>query len=195
MRRQIKITVIFTILTFALTSFTSNQDEPAIDFPESVDSFIKKYSADFSEVPQTHNLESNDFVLDNKVITTWNKTVTLKRKKSFKNKYDQTVYQRLFLGFYQYDTEKQCSAALDSLLNCFGTDCCKIKWGDNIKGFKTTPRVYLINEKTIITCKIYCEHVDNFWITFKHDLIMTFGNESSIIIDAGCGGPINFRKF
>ena len=197
MRRLTKITIIFTILTFALTSFTSNQDEPEIDFPTSVDSFIKKYSADFSVVSKTYNSESNDFVLESKVINTWNKTVTLKRKKSFKNKYDQTVYQLLFLGFYQYDTEKQCSAALDSLLNCFGTDCGKIEWGggDNIKYFKTTPRVYLINEKTIITCKIYCEHTDDFWTTFKYDLIMTFGNGASGIIEAGCGGPIYFRKF
>ena len=195
MLRLTKITIILTILTFALTSFTSEQDASAADFPASVDNFLKKYSADFSVVSETYlGNNGNDFILD-KTETTWYKSVTLKNKKSFKSKYNQTVYQRLFLGFYQYDTEEQCSAALDSLLNCFGTDCGKIKWGDDVKAIKTTPIVYLINEKTIIFCKIHCEHTDNFWTTFKHDLIMTFGNGASGIIEAGCGGPINFRKF
>lgn len=188
-------TIILLILTFALTSLTSKQDKLASDFQTSVDSFIKKYSEDFTTVTETFNYDGNDFVLDKKVKTSWDKTVTLKHKTAFKNKYDQTVYQRLFLGFYQYDTDKQCSAALDSLLNCFGTDCGKINWGDNGKSLKTTPTIYLINEREIIVCKIHCEHTNDFWTTFKHDLTMTFGNGTSGIIDSGCGGPVNFKKF
>ena len=187
-------TIILLILIFALTSLTSKQDKLATDFQTSVDSFIKKYSADFKTVAETFNSDGNDFILEKKVKTSWNKTVTLKRKTSFKNKYDQTAYQRLFLGFYQYDTDKQCSAALDSLLNCFGTDCSKLKWGDNGKSLKTTPTIYLINEREIIVCKIHCEHTNDFWTTFKHDLTTTFENATSRIIDAGCGGPINFNK-
>jgi hypothetical protein len=187
-------TIILLILTSALTSLTSKQDKLATDFQTGVDSFIKKYSADFTTVTGTFNSNGNDFILDKKVKTSWSKTVTLKSKTAFKNKYDQTVYQRLFLGFYQYDTDKQCSAALDSLLNCIGTDCGKLKWGDKGKSLKTTPTIYLINEREIIVCKIYCEHTNDFWTTFKNDLTTTFTNTTFGIIDLGCGGPINFKS-
>ena len=182
-------------MTFALTSLTSKQDKLATDFETNIDSFIKKYSTAFTTVAETFNADGNDIILDKKVKTKWSKTATLKGGTAFKNKYDQVIYQRLFLGFYQYETGKQCSAALDSLLNCFGTDCAQLKWGDNGKSLKTIPAVYLINEREIIVCKIHCEHVNDFWTTFKHDLAMTFGNGASVIIDAGCGGPVNFRKF
>ena len=188
-------TIILFISTFALTSLTSKRDKLATDFQTSVDSFIKKYSTDFSTVTETFDSDGNDFILDKKVRTSWDKPVTLKHKTAFKNKYGQTVYQRLFLGFYQYDSGKQCSAALDSLLNCFGTDCGKLKWGDNGKSLKTTPTIYLINEREIIVCKIHCEHTNDFWTTFKNDLTTTFGNGTSGIIEAGCGGAVHFRKF
>jgi len=189
-----KITIVLSILIFTLTSLTSKQNELETDFQTKVDNFLQKYSTDFVVVSQTFIYNGNDPILD-KTETIWHKSITLKSKKSFKNKYDQTVFQRLFLGFYQYETEEQCSSALDSLLNCFGTGCGKIKWGDTIEAFKITPTVYLINDKTIITCKIFCEQENNFWTTFKHDLITTFANETSRIIDAGCGGQISFRKF
>ena len=187
-------TIILLISTFALTSVTSKQDKLATDFQTSVDSFIKKYSTDFAPVTETFYSDGNDFILDKKVRTSWDKTVTLKHKTAFKNKYDQKVYQRIYLGFYQYDSDKQCSVALDSLLNCFGTDCGKLKWSDNGKSLKATPTIYLINEREIIVCKIHCEHTNDFWTTFKHDLTTTFGKGTYRIIDAGCGGPINFTK-
>lgn len=108
-------TIILLILTFALTSLTSKQDNLTTDFQTSIDSFIKKYSANFTTVTETYHSDGNDFVLDKKGKNSWNKTITLKCKTFFKNKYDQTVYERLFLGFYQYDIDKQCSAALDRL--------------------------------------------------------------------------------
>ena len=187
--------IILLILTFALTSLTSKQEKLATEFQTNVDNFIEKYSGDFSTVAETFNSNGNDFILDKKIKTSWDKTITLKRKTSFKNKYNQTVYQRLFLGFYQYDTDKQCSAALDSLLNCFGTDCGKLKWGDNGKSLKTTPSIYLIKSREIIVCKIHCEHINDFWTTFKNDLTTTLGHGEFGIIEAGCGGPINFIKF
>jgi hypothetical protein len=126
-------TILLLIATFALISLTSKQGIPATDFQTGVESFIKKYSADFATVNETFNRNGNDFILDKKVRTSWSKIVTLERKTTFKNIYDQTVYQRLYLGFYQYDTDKQCSAAEDSLLNFFGTDCHRLSWGDNGK--------------------------------------------------------------
>lgn len=83
---------------------------------------------------------------------------------------------------------------MDSFLNCLETDCSKIKWGDNGKSIKATPTIYLINEREIIVCKIQCEHKNDFWTTFKHDLTTTFGNGTYRTIDTGCGGPINFKK-
>ena len=84
---------------------------------------------------------------------------------------------------------------MESLLNCYGTDCGKLKWGEEGKSLKTTPSIYLINNKEIIVCKIHCDHTNDFWTKFKNELTTKFGCGTSRIIDAGCGGPINFRKF
>lgn len=181
------------ILTFAITSLIGSQGKNSKSIETNVENFIKKYASKFSVVAEKFNRVSNDGVLNEKVETTWKKNITLKCKTLFKNKYNQKVYQRLFLGFYQYENEKLCSSALDSLLNCMGTDCAKLKWGEEQRGFKTTPCLYLINEKEIIVCKIHCEHSNNFWVEFKNDLISTFRSDKTRVIDVGCGGHASFK--
>lgn len=193
MQKTIRIILILFIVP--LTSLTSNKDSEGSSFQTKVDSFIEKYACDFITISENFYSEGNDYILDKKVVTRWSKTITLKSKTSFKNHYNQTIYQRIFLGFYEYETEKLCSAAKDSLLTCLGNDCEKLSWGDSGKSLKTPPFNYLINEKEIIVCKISCEHKNDFWTTFKHDMNLTFGNGASGIIEAECGGPVNFRKF
>lgn len=182
-------------LTVFSYSFTTKFFQQKNDFELKVDSFLKKYSTDFSLSNDRFSNNSNDFVLDNKTKSDLSKVVTLKCKTSFVNQYKQTVYQRLYLGFYQFNSQKDCNAALDSLLNCFGTDCQKIKRGENGQLVKTSPVFYLLNENQIIVCHIACEHKNEFWKTFTYDLKMNFGNEGSFTIYSDCGGPITFNKF
>ena len=187
--------IILTLATFVLTGMTGRQQTAATDFQAKVDSFVKNYSADFTISKDNLDGAGQQYTLDTRTNPTWKKKVTLKSKTSFVNNYKQTVYQRLYLSFYQYETDKQCTAALDSLMNCFGGDCGKLKWGVSGQSAKTIPCIYLISEKEIVACHINCEHQNDFWTKFKHDLEITFGNGTSAIIESGCGGPINFKKF
>jgi hypothetical protein len=190
MQRFTSITLL--ILAIALTSMSSKEEVPATEFQKKVDSFLNKYSANYTPIAERFQSGCNDFILENKVKNVWDSTVTLKSRTSFKNKYDQNIYQQLFLGFYQYDTDKQCSVALDSLLHCFGSDCGEIKWGENGKTLKTTPAIYLIRGNEIVVCKIHCEHENDFWGVFKDDIIATFGRGAYRILETGCGGPVRF---
>lgn len=183
----------FGTITQAEIDSTMGSISPA-NFKSKVDSFLKKYSPNFSLSYERYVSNSNDYNLDSRVKSFWNKSATLKNKIPYTNSFNQKVYQRLYLGFYEYDTKSNCSAALDSLLNCFGGECQKISWGANGQMAKTPPFVYLINEREIIVCHIACEHNNNFWTIFKHDMLMTFGNGTSRIIDMDCGGPINFNE-
>ena len=191
---MLRPTIILPILTFALTSLTSKQDELASDFQMSVDRFVKKYSADHTISKENLDGAGQQYALDTRTKPTWSKKMTLKSKTSFINKYNQKVYQRLYLSFYRYDKDQQCTAALDSLLNCFGGLCGNIKWGVKGQSAKTIPCIYIINEREIVACHVNCEQVNDFWATFKQDLTATFGNTTSRIIDTGCGGSINFNK-
>lgn len=185
--------VLLFLLPFTFSCLKSGNENLTNNFQTKLESFVKKYSKNFSAVTERFNPASNDGVLNEKVETAWKENVTLKCKSYFKNKYNQKVYQRLFLGFFQYESEKLCSSALDSLLNCMGTDCAKLKWGDEERGFMTTPCFYLIGEKQIIVCKIHCEHLNNFWVEFKNDLLSTFRSDKTRVIDVGCGGYASFK--
>ena len=184
-----------TAATFAFSGLANGQTVTISDFQVKVDCFLKKYSADF--VVSKDNLDGTgqQFTLDTKTKPTWTMKVTLKSKAPLDENYNQTVYQRLYFAFYKFDNEKQCTEALDSLLNCFGGDCGKIKWNVSGQSSKTIPCVYLINETEIISCHINCSTQNDFWTKFKHDFKMTFGNSVTAIMETGCGGPIEFKKF
>ena len=192
-RRPVTI-ISLCVSIFILTSLTSNKITSGSTFKGEVDSFLEKYSAGFSAIPERYNSFGNDYILDTKVMSSWKKIVTLKSKIKFENNYKQIVSQRLFLGFYKYENKVKCSAALDSLLACFGNDCAKIKWGEQVSSLKATPSIYIVNDSEIIVCHIRCEQINNSWEIFKDELIHTFGEENSGVIESGCGGPVEFRK-
>ena len=185
---------ILTILTIILTSFTVNKQTEKTDFEMKVERFIKGLKTDFEESPERFlNSKHNDFTLETKTNSTWNKTLTLKNKKTFKNHYDQTVKQRLYLGFHDFETEEKCNQAFDTLMKCLGTDCQTVNWGDEKTGLKTTPFIYLKTEKQIVFCKISCEHINDFWEDIKRLLEEDFKTEEYKIITADCGGPLTFK--
>ena len=186
--------LLLTVLLLTFGFIPTFRSIPNPDFGFKIDSFLKKYSQNFKTINENFNSNGNDFVLDNKTKSLWVKKVTLKNNTPFINSDKKIVYQRLYLSFYQYESPQQCTTAVDSLLNCFGTDCWSIKRGTDINGVHTTPNIYVINEKEIIVCHLFCEHQNESWIKFKNELITTFGNSGSDVIISGCGGPLTFRK-
>ncbi len=171
----------------------SKQPTVTSNFQVKVESFLKMFSDDFS--PSKENLigTGQGYDFENKTNPIWTKRITLKSKTSFVNNYQQTVYQRLYFSFFQYENSKRTLTALDSLLNCFGGACTKLKWDAKSQSAKTIPCIYLINEKEIVACYINCEHQNDFWMKLKDEIEKTFSNGTSRVMETGCGGPINFK--
>ena len=100
------------ILTIGLSSFSNSQELTEVSFENKVDSFLSTFSEEFSESTELFtNSQNNDFTLETKVTSQWKKIVTLKKKSSYKNHYDQLVYQRLFMGFLEFKDSNSCSTA------------------------------------------------------------------------------------
>ncbi len=183
------------ILTFGLSSITNSQEITEISFDSKVASFISSFTQEFSESAERYtNSKYNDFILETKVTSQWKKIVTLKKKSTFKNHYDQVVYQRLFTGFLEFKDSFSCTTAFKTLLTCLGTDCDDVSWGNELKGIKTTPFIFIKTEKEIIFCKIYCEHKNEVWTSVKKNLVKTFATPETKTIEAACGGPLKFDK-
>lgn len=184
-----------TILTIILTSFIPQKQTDKSEFEMKVEKFINIFKSEFDESPSRKiNSKYNDIALETKSNSTWNKTITLKCKKTFKNNYNQTVNQTLYLGFHDFENVEKCNQAFDTLLTCLGTECQKVNWDIMRKGFKTTPFIYLKTDKQIIFCKIDCEHKNHFWHVFKNRLIKEFKTEKYKIITSDCGGPLLFKS-
>ena len=161
-----------TILTIILTSFIPQKQTDKSEFEMKVEKFVNILKSDYGE-SQNRRFHSlyNDIALEKKSNSTWNKTITLKCKKTFKNNYNQTVNQTLYLGFHDFETVDKCNQAFDTLLTCLGTGCQKVNWGVMRKGFKTTPFIYLKTDKQIIFCKIFYM---NFKVLIRSKEFFTF---------------------
>ncbi len=183
-------TALILIIAFIFIGLTSGSS----DFENKINGFLKNYSADFV-LSKKDNLEGTgqQFALE-KINPTWKRKITLKSKVTIQNKYKQPSYERLYLAFYKFEDQKQCTAAMDTLLNCFGGDCFKIKWGVTGQTAKTTPCLYIFNETEIISCHISCETENEFWPKFKRDLEVHFSHGAYKVLEAGSGGPLNFRE-
>ncbi len=149
--------------------------------------FVLDRTDDFDVVSERFARETNDYVLHSRTSAERTEEFTMKSKSAFVNKYNQKVYQRLYFGTYQYETPEQCEAALDSLLDCFGTDCAPLKWGDTSRSFKITPTVYIIRDRQIIFCKTACEQHNASWDTFVSEMVAELADKHRYIV-VGCGG-------
>ncbi len=126
-------------------------------FKEQIDGFLSSYSEDFKEsLDRFSNSKNNDSTLESKLKSEWKKVITLKKKTSYKNDYNQTVYQRFFMGFVEFKDSTNCDRAFNTLLTCLGSDCSEVSWGNELEGIKTTPFIFIKTDKEIIFCKIYC---------------------------------------
>lgn len=162
------------------------------EFESRIYKFLNSYIKEYNGSDERFLDEQNEKVLEEKGFAAWEMIMTLESKNTFKNSSNQTVYQKVFFGFFEFKNSVLTQNALNIIMNCLGTDCAMIKWGNSDKSIKSTPMIYIINEKEIISCKIKCEHINANWDRLKMDLIKTFGKSGTRIVTVGCGGKPEF---
>jgi hypothetical protein len=115
-----------------------------------------------------------------------------KKTHSSKNSYGIEVRQRIQAYHIEYKDSLSCRKSVDSLLNCFPGDSCKIKRGQN-SGCKVTNRFYIFNKTSVTIAIISCEAYNQNWKRFQIDLVNHFGSSNSELLDANCG-PIKWTS-
>ena len=188
-----KAIFLIVVISFILSNSVNGQTAVISDFETKVDNYIKLYLPNFDISNENPSESRMLFIIDSLKSTVWTRKVTLKSKQTIQDKNGQTTNLRLNLSFYNFEDSKKCKDAMNVLLNCFGGDCGKIEWGTPGQTAKTTPCVFVFNEREIITCSISCEQENGYWNGFKEDLIKTLREDPAKIMEAGCGGPITFK--
>ncbi len=105
---------------------------------------------------------------------------------SNKNSYNKTVYTRIQMWQFDFETKEKCKQAIDSLFNCFPNNCAKIKRQVD-QGVKITPSIWIFTDKKIVIAKTACEQVDQKWTEFKKEFVEYFANNETEIIVTECG--------
>lgn len=192
--KNMNLWCILSILLMTLTAFTGGK-ELETDLKQSVHSFLKALEKDF-EISNERKMNSkyNDVILETKTGSVWSKTVTLKCKKAFGNNSGQVLYQRLYFGFHQFESVEESQAAFKQVMDCLGSDCQNIQWGNTKTTLKTTPFMYVRSGKNISFCKISCEHANDFWIELKDRFEEEFRGNMYQVISADCGSVVTFNE-
>ena len=172
--------ILITILTFSLlTAFQDGQEKTILNFA--------KDQTDF-EIIQTFKTGAFVNSFANEMLHERKLEIALKARKSHSNKksYDKTVYTRIQMWQFDFETKEKQNQATDSLLNCFPNDCAKIKRQID-QGIKITPSIWIFTDKTIYIAQTACEQVDEKWTDFKIEFSDTFAGNDSEIIVTECG--------
>jgi len=156
------------------------QDITILDFAETqLDDFeiikTSKKGYDFVWRIEKHQLHNNKIEI----------TLKAKNSHSNQNSYNKTIYSRIQMWQFEFETTEKCKQTIDSLLNCF-SDGCSIKRQVN-QTAKTTPSIWILDKKRIIIAETSCEHVDEKWNNFKRDFAKTFADVDTEIIVTECG--------
>ena len=186
MKSSTKLFSIGILLSLLLPFFSASSDS-TLSLNQKLNSFIQLYQSNYDlkeDVSIRSSLDKTDY--------SWTRGLMLKKKTSFINHYEQKVYQRLYIKGYEYKDAKSCQEAIDKLLTCFPNDCIKVKKGQDVKGLKIVPSLYILSDTQIIFCKINCEHENKDWKTIQENFIKTFASSNSDIITTGCGGPLKW---
>ena len=183
--------LVLVILSMSLQ--TIGQTSTTSVFETNADNWLKLYTANFDLVPGNLNGTGQQAVMDRVKSVSWTKKITMKSKATIQDKNDKTTNLKLYIAFYEFADGNSCSSAKDSVLNCFGGECTKIKWGTDGQCAKTIPCIYIFNAKEIISCQVSCEEKNNYWTYIKSDLEKAFATQGSKILESDCGGPITFR--
>ncbi|MFT7234064.1 MAG: hypothetical protein ACI8TA_003293 [Cyclobacteriaceae bacterium] len=112
--------------------------------------------------------------------------IKAKNPHSNKNSYDKTVYTRIQMWQFDFETKEKCKQATDSLLRCFPSDCAKIKRQID-RGLKITPSIWILTDDKIFIARTACEQVDKKWTDFKREFVAKFADRESEIIVTQCG--------
>lgn len=118
----------------------------------------------------------------------FSKAVALKSIAVHSTKKSKFRERNQLIGFYAFEfpSKKECTQAMDSLLNCFPNFCISIVANKPSTG-KLTPSVYIINSKTIYCIETFCEDVNEQWENVVENAIADFADKKSTIISSDCG--------
>ncbi len=191
---QGKLAVLLGLMIFANTNLIYGQTDTKSAFETKVDNYLKLYSANFDISNEKITGTGKQFLPDKIASLAWSRRAALVSKATIQDKKGVTTNLRLYFSFYRFNDNKQCKAAMDSLLNCFGKDCVKIKWDVPMQSVNTDPVIFIFNEMEIISCQITCDQENDYWHRFTPDMAKSFGETGSGIMEAGCGGPVTFKK-
>jgi len=173
-------TFIVILIFGLLTAFQVERDE---DLGE----FITTQLDDF-EIIQTYKTEYFVNSIENYGFHNKKSEIAIKAKESHSNKnsYNKTVYTRIQMWQFDFETKEKCKQAIDSLFNCFPNDCAKIKRQVD-QGIKITPSIWIFTDKKIVIANTACEQVDQKWTEFKKEFVEYFANNETEIIVTECG--------
>lgn len=185
---------IFSALVILLCSMRQQDDAKTTTLQTVIDSFLRHYESKYNISKRA--LVSGDSAVSagsqkmllHQEITLTSKTLTL-------NQYKQKSHLRLKLHFQQYENESQCQAATKKFMDCFGTDCNKLTWGDTSRSYKTVPSIFIFTKTEIISCRASCEQAGSIWEIFRKDVEKAFGKGSYKVIETKCGGKPSFRSY
>jgi hypothetical protein len=171
---------------------TNRLNETTTKFRTKVDIYINSLSPNYMISSETISVLGNDIALNTKVRTKWKRDVSLEHKTNVEN--ERTKYPKLYYGFYKYSNKNKCSIALDSLLNCFGNNCIKIKWNNEQEYISSMSSIYIINDSEIIVCKVQPTYEHDFWNSVQSELKNKFAKENSRIIRVDHKGLVSFQN-
>jgi hypothetical protein len=189
---QWKLFALIALSTVVVVNKTNGQPDLKSAFETKVDNYLKLYAANFDITNEKNTNTGKQFTPDKLPSLTWVRKAALKSKATIQDKKGQTTNLKLNFSFYHFDDNRQCKAAMDSMLNCFGKGCVKIQWDVPVQSVHTDPVVIIFNETEIISCQVSCEQENNYWHLFTPDLIKTFSESSSHTLQAGCDGQVTF---
>ncbi len=190
---QWKLPVLLALMV-ACANFTHAQTDATSAFETKVDNYLKLYSANFDISNEKISGTGKQFSPGKLTGLTWSRKAALVSKATIQDKKGVTTNLKLYFSFYEFNENKQCKAAMDSLLNCFGKDGVKIKWDVPLLTVNADPAIFVFNETEIIFCQITCDEENNYWHLFTPDLVKSFREATSGVMEAGCGGPVTFKK-
>lgn len=184
--------IILLISTFVLLSMTNKHNKATTKFRTKVENYINSLSPSYKISSETMSVLGNDIILNTKVRTKWKKEISVEHNPNAEN--DKTKYPKMYYGFYQYSNKNKCSIALDSLLNCFGNDCIKLKWSNEQEYFSSMLSIYIINDSEIIVCKVQPTYEHDFWNSVQSEFKNKFAKENSRIIKVDHNGLVSFQN-
>jgi|GEM_PF-5652488 len=155
--------------------------------PGTLDKFAKTQSG-FYNIDTNPKVKLLATAIGNYQLHSLKSELALKSKKehSATDSEGRTLYSRINICKYDFETEEKCLQAQDSLLNNFPGDPGTVKRGVD-QGQKITPSIIVFGSKSIVIAITACESADQKWTVFKKDLVKAFAGETDQIIVADCG--------